>query len=1047
MKKDARLEAFCSPEVLDCFKSVVHENEVWKRDPFDVESIHGHAREKFDFLLHQLRNEREGTGKIWLLKGESGAGKTHLMRFFRNHLHDEGYGYFAYMQMISVEKNYFRYILKHTLDSLDKPYIDDPTGSITGLMRLSRALAEDQRAVSPNALEKLRDADLSPDAVIGFVHKLANNFFGLQDYNDVHEGLIRSLLFLQRDDNQLKRRVMSYLRCENMSTLDQQWLGAVPLTEDDAPKALLQSLARLIWKLDAGVLVICLDQLEYLYQDDADSAKRFRDAVQAVNGLISECPRLLVLISCLEDYYLPLRQRLTQSDIDRLEYDPDPVNLNAYFDHDAIEALIGRRLEVLYDLSDVDFDENTPLYPFPAGLVDALAGQRIRDVLNRCRELRDQSMRTGQAPELDLAPPPLEPGKTPDKGGINDEALQFDWEQRWNDFLTQSTLAPPEDDAEMQQILTRVIAHCSDEVAPHHGFKVWPVKGGIAVDTLSGDRFVENLLVSLCNKSARGGALGKQLRDAESAAESRKLVVVRSTAFPGSPRTRIAQQIAELLSRGARRVVIEDSDWRAMMAMLVFREENQNRPGFADWLVSSQPIGLRPALKVMLGLEHLMASKPPEPKPPEPQRTDKPKPQRPIIAQPRDLSALQLGQSRDYKPQPVTLKANDLTRHAAFLGGSGSGKTTLALNIVEQLLQRGIPALFVDRKGDLANYARVFRAVGQADSVPNKQVKSLMDGLDVALYTPGNAQGRPLGIPIIPGDIGQLPSNEREQIANSAALALGGMMNYKPQGQARTRLAILAKAIAVLAELRPDARIGLDDLIEFIAGENSELIYAIGQLETRHFRKLVEDLETLRLMNGALFTDQGESLDCEALLGLGKHRLPGRTRLSIISTAFLGDTSNVLFWVSRLLLEIGRHARRQPTDRLQCVIMLDEADLYLPATSKPATKEPLENLLRRARSAGIGLLLATQSPGDFDYKSRDQINNWFLGQIKESTALNKLKPMLSEAQINVETKLPGQEPGQFFVIREGRVTSLKARLSLIRAEQVPEDEILDLARG
>jgi DNA helicase HerA-like ATPase len=46
----------------------------------------------------------------------------------------------------------------------------------------------------------------------------------------------------------------------------------------------------------------------------------------------------------------------------------------------------------------------------------------------------------------------------------------------------------------------------------------------------------------------------------------------------------------------------------------------------------------------------------------------------------------------------------DLLRHAAFLGGTGSGKTTLALNVIEQLLMAGIPALLVDRKGDLCTY-------------------------------------------------------------------------------------------------------------------------------------------------------------------------------------------------------------------------------------------------------------------------------------------------------------------------------------------------------
>ena len=55
-----------------------------------------------------------------------------------------------------------------------------------------------------------------------------------------------------------------------------------------------------------------------------------------------------------------------------------------------------------------------------------------------------------------------------------------------------------------------------------------------------------------------------------------------------------------------------------------------------------------------------------------------------------------------------------------------------------------------------------------------------------------------------------------------------------------------------------------------------------------------------------------------------------------------------------------------------------------PAVGKPATKGPMEGLLKRARSAGIGLFLATQSPGDLDYKCRDQILTWLLGRVQIS---------------------------------------------------------------
>lgn len=90
-------------------------------------------------------------------------------------------------------------------------------------------------------------------------------------------------------------------------------------------------------------------------------------------------------------------------------------------------------------------------------------------------------------------------------------------------------------------------------------------------------------------------------------------------------------------------------------------------------------------------------------------------------------------------------------------------------------------------------------------------------------------------------------------------------------------------------------------------------------------------------------------------------------------------------------------------------------------------------------------MLATQSPGDLDYRSRDQISTWFIGCIKEKTALDKLKPMLSEAKTDVSSKLANQSTGEFYAIHNGEVSSIKADLSLVQAEQVSAHEILKLA--
>ena len=77
----------------DLFHAFAYANEVWKHDPFDVESIHRGAREVFRRIVGRvLEPSGLAVGRILLLLGEAGCGKTHLMRAFRNELHARGRG-------------------------------------------------------------------------------------------------------------------------------------------------------------------------------------------------------------------------------------------------------------------------------------------------------------------------------------------------------------------------------------------------------------------------------------------------------------------------------------------------------------------------------------------------------------------------------------------------------------------------------------------------------------------------------------------------------------------------------------------------------------------------------------------------------------------------------------------------------------------------------------------------------------------------------------------------------------------------------------------
>lgn len=456
------------------------------------------------------------------------------------------------------------------------------------------------------------------------------------------------------------------------------------------------------------------------------------------------------------------------------------------------------------------------------------------------------------------------------------------------------------------------------------------------------------------------------------------------------------------------------------------------------------------------------AAKPPKEQKP-PSSADSPSasgPSAATSASAHDTKPLCLGKGIGLASQPVTLDAEQLKRHSAFLGGAGSGKTTLALLLIEQLLERGIPAVLLDRKGDLCRYAdpdawATPPGAGPDAESPSRR-KKLRDSLDIRLYTPGSPAGRELTINPVPDGIMDLPPYERDTLLKSSAAALGGMLNITKAGD--PRIPILAQAFRLLTTHRPQERVSLQTLIEFIGSGDPSLQEAIGVIDKKHCAKLAENLQTFDLMQGHLLsgsassssTHRGapaaEELNAELLLGRGQHAIPGQTRLSIVSTKFLGDKETTLFWVAQLLIELNRFASRNPSATLQGVLLFDEADMYLPAIAKPATKEPMENLLRRARSAGLGVMLATQSPGDLDYRCRENVLSWFIGRVQQPTALEKLRPLLQDSGIAQE-KIASQSVGQFHFVDESGARPIKTDRNLVSTEQLPEERIVYLAHA
>lgn len=598
MTTDPRFKVFCSKQGLDVFHHVIHEHQIWRPDPYDVDTIHREARLAYGRLLNRVGSSTTiDSGRILLILGEAGAGKTHLMRCFRNQTHEQRKGFFSYMQMTSRVSNYAQYVLKNTINSFDKPYYE-PFGPQTGLTELSNALAESSGVVTPDELTLLREDDLSPQDLVDLIYPIADRLIALPRFSRVDIDVIQALLYLQSGQPAISVRVHKLLQCDPLTPYDSRLLGGIPSrNQEDDPLRMLQSFARLIQAVTGGAFVVCLDQFEEIYTCSPDEARQqFRRVVQTAVTL-AEIPNVIVILSCLSDLYDLLKQHLPQSHLDRLEQDPAPIRLQAQRSADEVRQIIARRLERLYELAGISINSSEVLYPFPDGIAEQLAGSTTRNVLAWCLSQREHSIMTKQLPRLEvtLSAPRQEA----------EPAGYYELSQQWNDHLAGSFEIPNNDERDLLHLMSHSIRRCGRELGHNCQF-VTQIRGDyLTVNLRLGSGATQALLIGLCQRGYQRGALARQIQELQQNAGSRIPVALRTTEFPRNPRTQTGRQIGNFLRQGGRCVQVADSDWRTMLAIQSFEQQYGNHPDYAAWLQTARPLSQLPSLQQILDLANL----------------------------------------------------------------------------------------------------------------------------------------------------------------------------------------------------------------------------------------------------------------------------------------------------------------------------------------------------------------------------------------------------------------------------------------------------------
>ncbi|GAB4324449.1 MAG: DUF87 domain-containing protein [Phototrophicales bacterium] len=388
---------------------------------------------------------------------------------------------------------------------------------------------------------------------------------------------------------------------------------------------------------------------------------------------------------------------------------------------------------------------------------------------------------------------------------------------------------------------------------------------------------------------------------------------------------------------------------------------------------------------------------------------------------------------RRYNPQTnrldddvVYYDSRDLTTHAVVVGMTGSGKTGLCITMLEEAILDNIPAIIIDPKGDITNLMLNFpdlkpedfkpwiniddarRAGMDVDAYAADVAQRWRDGLQswgivpdrlrwrdlatqISVYTPGSDAGLPISIlASLKAPKGGFSGQEevlREKIngITTALLALAGI-NAEPvkdpehvlltnifEYNWRQGIDLTLEDIILQVQKPPFDKLGVMPIDQFMS-------------EKKRF-SLAMELNNIIAAPTFQSWMVGQSLDIKSLL----YQPNGRPRVSIFYTAHLNEQERM--FITTLILENMLSWMRglSGTTSLRAILYIDEMFGYFPPYPKnPPTKEPILRLLKQARAFGIGLILATQNPGDLDYKGLTNAGTWFIGRLQSENDKKKV---------------------------------------------------------
>ena len=867
-------------------------------------------------------------------------------------------------------------------------------------------------------------------------------------------------------------RALALLRSHDIATIGtaHAWLQGYDVDEEirkglgfqSPPPSPVQIVQGLLWVMGlAGPILIAIDQIDGVISAPSISGSEFGDTSDFTallsGGLLDlsrKSGRGVLVLTCLLSSWDIIKSKgpsaLSQSFNAAIPL--RPAQSDAF-----VRRLISDRLTPAYTKAGIV--PETPITPFTeAAILTASQGMTPRAILMRCDDHRKKCLATGKLLLcVDLA---TDEGSSEPIDSRNSNGFDSDFE-----LLSSSAdlagLIDDSNDGALGTLLRDAFDLYAKQIPSRKDYDVIsqsdpvqrtpPLHGRLTfIDHGENDRDRHFCFRAL--QHSHPVALCARFRAALTASGiaarvvGRKLIIVRRGPPPSGPKTK--ELFEAFRSAGGIEIDPSDADLRSFVALRQLRDRALVESGFdafERWLVKRKPLcetqffelaGLcPPPLPPWKGDADKTGGTGPESSATD-QKSDQknhaeeatgpsplaPPPLSPLpVITPTSATSIPLGsrlQGGGLGPVE-SLAIEHLTRHTAIFAGSGSGKTVLLRRIVEEAALAGIPAIVLDTNNDLARLGVPWpqRPEAFTDKDAAKAARYTRD-VEVVVWTPGVAAGRPLTLAVLPDFSVAAEGEERDAAVTMAWSTLVPLVGAT--GQARVlKEGVLMEALGAFAR---DRRTGIDAFIDYLAELPPEVS---RQSKAQKLAADMSDQLRAKIAVNPLLNAAGQPLDPAVLFAASR---PGATRISVVNFAGLEAEASRQDFVNQLQMALFTFIKRHPsaTPRLY---VCDEAQNFAPSQTSTASKASAVALARQGRKFGLGMIFATQAPKGIDTNIVSNCVTHFYGRMSSPALIDATEEMMA-SRGRAAKDLGSLTAGTFYFSTEGTPAPLKLKTPL-----------------